>query len=65
MTQITGARRLVASIVNSYSGRWGRATAEIGPEKYNLEANGAYGDHPTISYSPHYPNLPVLTIPTG
>ena len=45
----------VASIVNSYSWDAGAsAGVEFGPgaEKYGLDANGAYGDHPTISYSP-------------
>jgi hypothetical protein len=45
----------VASIVNSYSWDAGvSAGVEFGPgaEKYGVDANGAYGDHPTISYSP-------------
>ena len=45
----------VASIVNSYSWEAGvsaGANLGSGAETYGVDANGSYGDHPTISYSP-------------
>ena len=45
----------VASIVNSYSWDAGvnaGGSSGRGPRTYGVDANGAYGDHPTISYSP-------------